>query len=68
MWIEHPKLKDWKDSDEISYEKFPYTLEIIKTELINRHPNDILVGGLESKRLVDWPRILLTIILMFELL
>ena len=27
--------------------------EIIKVKLTSRHPNDILAGGLESKKVVD---------------
>ena len=65
---EHPRLEGWEDSDGISYEKLPYAPEIIKAELTSRHPDDILACGSESKRPVDWPRILLAIIVTFELL
>ena len=43
-------------------------LEIIKAKLINRHSNNILARSLESKKSIDWPKILLAIIVMFELL
>ena len=43
-------------------------LEIILTELTNRHPNDILAGSLESKRPINWLQILLAIIVTIELL
>ena len=41
------------------YQDLPYALEMIRAKLINRHHIDILVGGWNSKRPVDWPRILL---------
>ena len=56
---EHPGLEGWESSNEVSYEKIPYTPEIIKAELSSRHPNDTLAGGSESKRAVDWPGMLL---------
>ena len=40
--------------------------EIIKAKLTSRYLDNILAGGLESKRSVDWPRILLAIIVTFE--
>ena len=42
--------------------------EIMKAELINRHPDDILASGSDSKKFINWPRILLAIIMTFELL
>ena len=59
IWTKHPELEGWKDSDGISYEKLPYTPEIIKAELTSRHPNDILAKDLESKKPVNWPKIFL---------
>ena len=38
---------------------------IIKAKLTNRHPDDTLAGSLESKKPVDWLRILL-ILVTFE--
>lgn len=43
-------------------------LEIIKAELTNRYFNDILAFGLELKKPINWPKILLVIIVTFELL
>lgn len=65
---EHLRLKCWEDFDGISYQKLLYILEIIKAKLINRHLNDILIRDLESKKSSNWPKILLIIIMMFELL
>ena len=42
-----------------------FTGLIIKAKLTSRHPDNTLAGGSESKRLVDWPRILLAIIVTF---
>ena len=53
MWIKHPELEGQKDSDQISYKKLPYTSEIIKAKLTNRHLNNILAGSLKSKKLID---------------
>ena len=64
--MEHLGLGDWKDFDGISYKKLPYTPEIIKAELINRHSDDILVGNSESQRPINWSKILLAIIVTFE--
>ena len=42
--------------------------KIIETKLTNKHFNNILVCGLESKRPINLLKILLAIIIIFELL
>ena len=62
----HLGLKSWEDFDKISYEKLPYVFEIIKAELTSKHPNNILISGSELKKLIDWSKILPSIIMIFE--
>lgn len=40
--------------------------EIIKTKLINKYLNDTLIGSSKLKKPIDWSKILLTIIAIFE--
>ena len=47
------------------YKKNLLTPKIIKAELTSRHLNDTLADGLKSKKIIDWPRILL-IYMTFE--
>ena len=56
-------LKGWKDVKEVlQYQKLPYVPEIIRSEVINRHHNDLLSGHFginKTKELVSqkyyWP-------------
>ena len=41
-------------------------LTYLKFSEPNKYPNDILADGWELKRLVNWPKILLAIIIIFE--
>ena len=52
----------------LHYQNLSYAPEIVKAELTSKHLNDTLASGLESKKPVDWPKILLAIIMTFDLL
>ena len=64
--IKHPKLESREDSNKIFYEKLSYIPKIIKAKLICRYFHNILIDSFELKKSVDWPKILLAIIMMFE--